>query len=129
MKLLFLFIPICLFSQKIHLNISSIHPPKTYDNIYVKQLSTDKHTSNFVIFVKQGVKAHVHKTHSETVYVLEGEGEMRLGDKQIKVKPGDFIFIPENTVHSVKVISKTPMKVLSNQAPEFLGKDRVFIDQ
>jgi len=95
----------------------------------VKQLSTDKHTSNFVIFVKQGVKAHVHKTHSETVYVLEGEGEMRLGDKQIKVKPGDFIFIPENTVHSVKVISKTPMKVLSNQAPEFLGKDRVFIDQ
>jgi len=53
---------------------------------------------------------------------------MILGDKTIKVKKGDIIFIPKNTVHSLKVNSQTPMKVVSIQSPFFDGTDRVFIE-
>jgi len=38
---------------------------------------------------------------------------------------GGSIFIPQNTWHYVKVTSAEPLKVLSIQAPNFDGKDRV----
>ena len=41
---------------------------------------------------------------------------------------GDIIFIPMNTVHSLKVTSSIPVKVLSVQSPRFDGKDRIFVD-
>jgi mannose-6-phosphate isomerase-like protein (cupin superfamily) len=63
------------------------------------------------------------------VYVIDGEAEMRLGDKTVKIKNGDIIFIPKGTVHAVKVTSKRPLKVLSVQAPHSDGTDRVFVNE
>jgi mannose-6-phosphate isomerase-like protein (cupin superfamily) len=60
--------------------------------------------------------------------MLEGEGEMAVGDKKFPVKKGDIIFIPRGTVHSLKVTSPVPVKVISLQAPMFDGKDRVFVE-
>lgn len=97
------------------------------DNIYVKKLSTDKHSSQFVVFVRKFVPTHQHLHHSESVYVLSGEGEFSLGDQVSKISAGHFIYIPEGVVHGVKTTSKEPLKVLSIQAPEFFGKDRVAV--
>ncbi len=91
-------------------------------------LFTDSLTSSFCIVIKKEVKAHKHLTHAEHVVVLEGTAQMRLGDKQFEIKKGDVIFIPKNTVHAVKNTGKVPLKVLSFQAPNFDGKDRVFIE-
>ncbi|MBI4930899.1 MAG: cupin domain-containing protein [Bacteroidetes bacterium] len=115
------------FSQ----NYQSLDTVKTYgdyENIYLRKLNSDSLVSSFIIFIKKEVKAHKHVTHSEHVYILDGEGEMMLGDKIMKVKKGDMIFIPKGTVHSLKVTSTTPMKVLSVQAPMFDGKDRVVVE-
>lgn len=103
-------------------------PSENYENIHVLKLDSDKHSSSFLIWIKKEVKAHKHEKHSEAIYILEGEGNMRLGEKEFMVKAGDYIFVPEGTVHSVKVTSGIPMKVLSVQAPEFLGNDRIFVD-
>jgi quercetin dioxygenase-like cupin family protein len=81
-----------------------------------------------VIFIKKEVKKHKHQFHTEHVYILEGEGEMLLGEKKLKVKKGDILFIPKNTIHSLKVTSKEPVKVLSIQSPYFDGKDRILIE-
>jgi mannose-6-phosphate isomerase-like protein (cupin superfamily) len=54
---------------------------------------------------------------------------MRLGDKTVKIKNGDIIFVPKGTVHAVKVTSKRPLKVLSVQAPHSDGTDRVFVNE
>jgi mannose-6-phosphate isomerase-like protein (cupin superfamily) len=62
------------------------------------------------------------------VIVLEGEGEMTIGNKKMTIKKGDILFIPKNTAHSLKVTSKDPVKVISIQAPNFDGKDRVMIN-
>ena len=53
---------------------------------------------------------------------------MKLGEKELKIRKGDVVFIPKNTVHSVKSIGKEPLKVISVQAPFFDGKDRIMID-
>lgn len=104
-------------------------PIDSFDNLYVQPLSSDSNVSGFVIWIKQEVKPHLHAVHSEHVYVLEGTGKMLLGDKTIAVKAGDLLYIPPRTIHALKVTSVEPMKVLSLQAPEFDGKDRVYVDK
>lgn len=104
-------------------------PIGSFDNLYVQPLNSDSNVSGFVIWIKQEVRPHLHAVHSEHVYVLEGTGKMLLGDKTIAVKAGDLLFIPPQTIHALRVTSAEPMKVLSLQAPEFDGKDRVFIDR
>ena len=123
--LLFLF-PLLATGQ--NQSLDTINAPSNYDNIYSRTIASDSLSSSFVIFIKKEVKKHKHAKHTENVYVLEGEGEMLLGDKTFKVKKGDIIFIPMNTVHSLKVTSFIPVKVLSVQSPRFDGKDRIFVD-
>lgn len=111
------------------ISTDTIAAPASADNIYNKPLASDSLASSFLIVVKKEVKKHKHLTHSETVYVIEGEAEMLLGDKTIAIKKGDVIFIPKNIVHAVtKVKSKKPLKIVSVQAPYFDGKDRVMVE-
>lgn len=125
-------LPIFIFSFNLHAqnhqSLDTIKAPFNYDNIYSRTISSDSLSSSLVIFIKKEVKKHKHISHSEHVYILDGEGEMLLGSKILKVKKGDIIFIPENTIHSLKVISEVPVKVLSIQSPFFDGKDRIFIE-
>lgn len=113
------------FSQSIQ-SIDEIHPEEAFDNIYVHKIDGDELTTPFIIWVKDTVRTHQHKKHSETVYVLEGQGKFYFEDSIVSIKKGDFIFIPKQTWHSVKVTSDNPMKVISNQSPAFYGDDRIF---
>ncbi len=120
------FVPFFVGAQSFS-SLDSINCPIDYDNIYVKKIQSDKNQSAFIIWINKEVKLHKHLTHSESIYILEGEGLMKIGDKTMSVGKGDYYFIPENTPHGVNVTSRKPMKVLSIQAPEFDGKDRVQI--
>lgn len=132
-KLIPLFLTLFLFSAlpmsaQSFLSLDTVKPPVEYDNIYTRQVDSDSLCSTFVIFIKKQVKLHKHAAHTETVIILEGEGEMILGDKKFKVKKYDIIFIPKGTPHSLTVTSSAPVKVLSIQTPYFDGKDRIFIE-
>ena len=109
-------------------NLDTIKPPAEYENIYSRQVFSDSLETVFVIYIKKQVKLHKHITHTETIVILEGVGEMTVGDKKFKVKEGDIIFISKGTPHSLVVTSSIPVKVLSTQSPFFDGKDRVFIE-
>lgn len=102
----------------------AINRDKDFGNVLVRKLFSDCKASGFVIWIKKEVALHRHDFHSETVYILEGKGEMQLGEANFPIKKGQIIFIPEGTAHSVKV-TKGILKVLSIQAPEFDGSDRV----
>ena len=80
------------------------------------------------IFVKNKVPLHKHVEHSETIYVLEGKGLFQLGDQNMEIVAGDYIRVPKGTAHAVKVLSSIPLKIISVQAPEFFGKDRVKVN-
>ena len=126
--LLFLFSVVNSNAQFIQ-STDTINAPNTIAQVWVKPMYHDSMASSFVIVIPVEVKLHKHLTHAEHVYVLEGAGEMVLGDKKFLVKKGDLIFIPRGTLHSVRVTSISPMKVLSVQAPYFDGKDRVAVQE
>jgi len=104
----------------------TVKAPAQYENVYTRPLYADSFSSSFVIFIKKEVKEHKHLTHTEHVIVLEGDANMTLDSRNFKIKKGDLVFLPKNTWHSVKVTSKTPLKVLSLQSPYFDGADRIF---
>ena len=122
------FIAINLKSQPNYfIGLDTIKAPKNLENTSTIPLFHDTiNVSSFLIFIKKEVKLHKHITHDEQVYVIEGEGQMQLGEKIKEIKKGDFIFIPKNTFHSVKTTSNNELKVISIQAPYFDGKDRFF---
>ena len=76
-------------------------------------------TANIATSAGDGSKLHSQPDHDEIVIVIEGEGEFRVGDETRQVGPGDFIFIPRNTLHG-RVRTSTPtMSTLSIYAPFF----------
>ena len=122
--LLMFTLPLTVYSQII-ISKDSLTPPADFTNIHVQKIAGDSLVSTFVIFIKENVPLHKHQYHSENVLILEGEGIMTLGAITKEIKAGDVIFIPANTFHEVKVTSEKPLKVISIQAPEFDGTDRV----
>jgi len=125
---LFLFLGMSSLSAQTQ-NLDTIKPPADYENIYSRQIASDSLSTTFVIYIRKQVKLHKHVEHTENVIILEGEGEMTLGDKKFKVQKGDIVFIPKGTPHSLTVTSVIPVKVLSVQSPFFDGKDRIFIEE
>lgn len=127
---LLIFFVLILFSvnSQTVINLDTLNLPLTTENIYNKALFSDSLVSSFCIIIKNEVKPHKHQFHSEHVFIIEGEGLMNLGDKKFKIKKGDLIFIPKNSVHSVKTTSKQALKIVSIQAPIFDGKDRILIE-
>ena len=113
-----------LFAQT---NLLEAQPQEEFSHISINRIYSDEFSTSFLIWVMDEVKPHLHKEHTESLYVLEGTGVFTLDKQELIIKPGDFIAIPKNTVHSVKVTSNLPLKVLSVQAPEFLGEDRTVI--
>lgn len=124
--LVLILIPFYFKSQEIIASINEIYPDKEFENIHVKKISSDSSSSTFAIWIKQKVKLHKHVYHTENVLIDEGFGEFQINDSIYKVAAGDWIVIPKNTWHGVIVNSKSTMKVISVQSPEYFGKDRIF---
>jgi len=57
---------------------------------------------------------HYHCSNEEAFYILEGKGELRLNDKFIHVKAGDFIRfqVGEEGAHQLKNIGTSSLKYL-----------------
>jgi quercetin dioxygenase-like cupin family protein len=58
-----------------------------------------------------GPPRHIHRSHDELFYVLEGEFIFLVGERQVSAPPGTFVFIPRGTVHAAKGIGTEPCKV------------------
>ncbi|BDS15346.1 cupin domain-containing protein [Aureispira anguillae] len=133
MRTLFIFVFLLIathsFGQILTQNANKMSPKEDYKNVKVIPIHSDDNTSVFMIFVKQAVRKHVHQYHTEVVTVLEGSGKMYLGGDYFEVKKGDHIVIPPNTAHAVITTSAKPLKVLSVQSPQFVGQDRIFIEE
>jgi len=49
---------------------------------------------------------HIHHREDETLYVLEGEITVSVGDSTIKATPGTMVFLPRGVAHSFAIESE-----------------------
>ena len=76
-------------------------------------------TANIASSSGDGSKLHTQPDHDEIVIVVDGEAEFRVGKEVYRVGPGDFVFIPRNTLHGrVRTITDS-MSALSIYSPFF----------
>ena len=60
---------------------------------------------------------HLHANANEIQYILEGTGTIWLGDKEVKVKPGDLVIIPHGTAHGGNKPDGRTIKAISIKTP------------
>jgi len=57
---------------------------------------------------------HMHCINDEALYILKGQGTLRIGDERVPVGPGDFIAHPAATVaHQLVNDSDAPLEYLA----------------
>jgi len=60
----------------------------------------------------QGPPPHTHRNEDEAFYVLEGELDILVGLKKMRVTAGTFIFVPRGVVHAFDNAGTAPAKLL-----------------
>jgi mannose-6-phosphate isomerase-like protein (cupin superfamily) len=60
---------------------------------------------------------HLHANAHEIQYILEGTGTIWLGDKEVRVKPGDLVIIPKGTPHAGTKPDGRTIKAIAIKTP------------
>jgi len=107
--------------------ILKAHPLKEGEAQTLVELLRGQGVSVNLVQVRSRVRPHYHKSHEETVYLIDGAGILILGDRTYNVKAGALMMIPKGAVHSFE--AKEPTSVLSIFNPPFDGADRIFTDE
>jgi mannose-6-phosphate isomerase-like protein (cupin superfamily) len=72
----------------------------------------------FVVLEPNGGQVPWHNQEQEEVYfVLEGRGEMCLGEERREVTTGQAVYIPSGVFHQLTNLGDTPMKMLYCYGP------------
>ena len=74
-----------------------------------------------------GAGLHRHVSYDETHIICEGRYECRLGDATLMLGPGDMIFAPRGTPHSIKCLGPDTGRELMISSPG--GIFDAFIDE
>ena len=69
-----------------------------------------------------GPPLHIHKSEDESFYVLEGEINLLVGDRNIRATAGSLIFVPKGTIHTFSQIGHQPAKFLVTYSPSGFEK-------
>lgn len=95
--------------------------PSTIDTPIKREFLFDGQylTANLAIIRDTGNALHTQKQHDEIVVIIEGVVDFRVGEETRSVKPGDIIFIPQNTLHGPILNSNQRFAALSVFAPFF----------
>ncbi|HKR71885.1 MAG TPA: cupin domain-containing protein [Streptosporangiaceae bacterium] len=68
------------------------------------------------------VHVHVHDGEDEMFYVIAGELAGTCGEQTWTARPGSFVFVPRDTLHSLTVISAEPAVALVITGPPRLDQ-------
>lgn len=66
-----------------------------------------------------------HKHRSEYWTIIEGEGEVTLGDKLITLSEGDSIFIPQGMIHRIRSLGVGTLRFVELQKGKILDEQDI----
>jgi hypothetical protein len=63
--------------------------------------------------LRENVAAHVHERVDEVLYVVAGEGAVRIGDQPTVIRAGSLVVVPNGNSHALERRGKTPLILVS----------------
>jgi len=103
--------------------------PAQNENIKVVSLFRSERSSKLLVQVRDREPLHRHIDSDITVFLLRGEGDMRLGKETRPVKAGDVIHIERGAVHAYINRGPEPAAALVVYSPAPGPKDRVLVEE
>ena len=102
------------------------------DHTHLKEVlhpSNDSLALNFSLahaYLKVGEQSLPHRLkHSETYYILAGDGEIYLDGKMQPIEKGDIIYVPENVDQYVKNKGKVDLAFLCIVSPPWTPETEI----
>jgi mannose-6-phosphate isomerase-like protein (cupin superfamily) len=71
----------------------------------------------FEIAPDGGAMLHLHKRHSDSFYVLEGELEFQVGEETVHATAGAYVLAPPGVPHSFRNRGTVPARALNLHTP------------
>jgi quercetin dioxygenase-like cupin family protein len=99
------------------------------ENIKAVELSRNARSSNVLVQVRDREPLHRHIDSDITVFMLHGEGDLRIGKETRPVRAGDVIHIERNAVHAYINRGPEPAAALVVYSPAPGPKDRVLVEE
>jgi uncharacterized cupin superfamily protein len=64
---------------------------------------------------KRAYPMHAHAANEEAAYILDGAGTVRIGDREVPVRAGDYLAFPAGREHAHQIIntSEAPLRFLT----------------
>lgn len=105
---------------KINLNEVKMQPHPKFSGVnvgYVVTKQTHPELSIIILEIASGVEIpiHTHEKEIDSIFIIEGEGELYIADTWQSVKKGDIVVIGKNELHGLR--AKTPLKCYVVHAP------------
>jgi hypothetical protein len=63
--------------------------------------------------MRENIAAHAHDGIDEIIYVVAGEGAIKIGEEETSIHPGSLVFVPNGSGHSMARRGKNPLIVMS----------------
>jgi hypothetical protein len=63
--------------------------------------------------MRENIAPHVHDRVDELIYVVAGDGVVRIGTDQNLIRAGSLVFVPNGSGHSIERRGKNPLIVVS----------------
>jgi mannose-6-phosphate isomerase-like protein (cupin superfamily) len=83
-------------------------------------------TDNATIVLQAGnVRKHYHANSDEIQYIVEGTGQMWVGNERREIRPGMLIVIPKGTPHAGTIVTSGPIKAIAIKIPPQASDDVV----
>ena len=98
-------------------------------NIHRIDLSRSAEESHHLVQIRDREPLHTHERHSLTVFVLDGQGRLILGDRVVPCRAGTVAVIPMGVPHAFVNAGKAPATAHVIFRPAFDGKDVQPVDQ
>jgi hypothetical protein len=63
--------------------------------------------------MRDNIAQHVHDRVDEVIYVVAGEGAIRIGEEDNAIRAGSLVFVPNGSGHSIERRGKNPLILVS----------------
>lgn len=63
------------------------------------------------------VPQHAHASSAEILFIEEGSGQMQVGDRNVRVRPGAAIYVPPGVLHDFRPDGTAPLRAIQVYSP------------
>jgi len=63
--------------------------------------------------MREGIAKHAHERLDEIIYVVAGEGTVRIGEQASPVRAGSLLVVPSGTGHAIERGGRNPLTIVS----------------